>query len=336
MRLVQLKHESKGRRVARVQQKSLILLDERYTSLYDLVWSALLEKRSLASLAEQHKTGVRLFYEAVYTGRDPWKILPSFDHPHDPMHCLVSGTGLTHRTSAENRASMHEKLEAGTAVSDSMKMYLWGEEGGKPARGKAGVQPEWFYKGNGSILRGHMDALEIPAYALDGGEEPEIAGVYVVDSRGLPVRVGMTIANEFSDHLMEQQNYLYLAPSKLRNCAIGPELVVAPDFSEVKGSVVISRDGKFIWEKALLTGEEHITHSLENLEYHHFKYAQHRIPGQVHIHFFGAYGLSFSEGIRLVHGDEMTIAMEGFGRPLINTVLKKDEPNRPMEVHALE
>jgi hypothetical protein len=329
-------HESKGRRVALVQQKSLILLDERYTSLYDLVWSALLEKRSLTDLSEQHKTGVRLFYEAVYTGRDPWKILPSFDHPHDPMHCLVSGTGLTHRASAENRASMHRKLQAGEDVSDSMKMYLWGEEGGKPAKGKVGVQPEWFYKGNGTILRGHLEALEIPAYALDGGEEPEIAGVYVVDSQGLPVRVGMTIANEFSDHVMEQQNYLYLAPSKLRNCAIGPELVLAPVFSDVKGAVGILREGKTIWEKEIRTGEKHITHSLANLEYHHFKYEQHRIPGQVHIHFYGAFGLSFSEGIRLVNGDEMAISMEGFGRPLINSIRKRDQPVVPPGVRELE
>jgi len=321
MHLIQLKHKTKGRRVAWVQHNSLTLLDECYTALYDLVWSALLEKRSLTALAEQHKTGIRLYYDSVYTGRDSWKVLPSFDHPHDPMHCLVSGTGLTHKTSAENRASMHEKLEAGQEVTDSMKMYLLGEEGGKPMGGKAGVQPEWFYKGNGSILRGHSEALEIPSYALDGGEEPEIAGVYVVDSQGVPIRVGMTIANEFSDHQMEQQNYLYLAPSKLRNCAIGPELVMAPDFSDISGSAAIARGGKTIWEKEVLTGEKHITHSLANLEYHHFKYAQHRIPGQVHIHFYGAYGLSFSEGIRLRDGDEMIISMKGFGRPLKNTVV---------------
>jgi hypothetical protein len=321
--------------VALVQPKSLQLLDGRYTSLYDLAWSALLEKRSLSALAEQHKTGERLYYEAVYTGRDPWKILPSFDHPRDPMHCLVSGTGLTHRASAENRASMHAKMASGLGLTDSMKMYLMGEEGGKPPQGKTGVQPEWFYKGNGSILRGHMDDLEIPSFALDGGEEAEIAGVYIVDSKGLPVRVGMTLANEFSDHVMEQQNYLYLAPSKLRNCAIGPELVVSPDFSEVKGLVTLSREGATLWEKEVYTGEKNITHSLANLEYHHFKYAQHRLPGQVHIHFYGTGGLSFGDGICLRQGDAMTIAMEGFGRPLINTVGKKNASIPPEEIQGL-
>lgn len=336
MRLVQLHHNAKGRRVALVKKKSLVLLDEGYTSLYDLVWNAILEKRRLEDLVDHHKTSFRLFYDSVYTGSDPWKVLPSFDHPHDPMHCMVSGTGLTHKASAETRAAMHKKLKAQQELSDSMQMYLWGEEGGKPAPGQVGVQPEWFYKGNGSILRGHLSALEIPGFALDGGEEPEIAGVYVIDLQGVPVRVGMTIANEFSDHEMEQQNYLYLAPSKLRNCAIGPELVIAPDFSDLTGSVAISREGKTLWEKAFRTGESHITHSLSNLEHHHFKYGQHRIPGQVHIHFYGASGLSFSEGIRLMHGDEMTIAVEGFGRPLKNILVHKKELVKLVKVRPLQ
>lgn len=43
-------------------------------------------------------------------------------------------------------------------------------------------------------------------------------------------------------------------------------------------------------------------HSLENLEYHHFKYSQFLTPGDVHIHFFGTATLSFADGIRTQPG----------------------------------
>ena len=64
--------------------------------------------------------------------------------------------------------------------------------------------------------------LQSPSFALDGGEEPEIVGVYVIDGAGKPVRVGFALGNEFSDHITERQNYLWLAHSKLRPASFGP------------------------------------------------------------------------------------------------------------------
>jgi hypothetical protein len=209
MRFVQLNHPSHGRRTGLVDHVNLVLLHEKYPSLYDLVWESLESGYRIRELVGNHLSKEKLSYDRVYTGKDAWTLLPSFDHPRDPMHCVVSGTGLTHKTSAENRSEMHRKAKEKEALSDSMRMYLMGEEGGKPAQGAIGVQPEWFYKGNGTVLRGHASSLQIPAYALDGGEEPEIAGLYVVDSAGMPVRIGMSQGNEFSDHGMEQKNYLY-------------------------------------------------------------------------------------------------------------------------------
>src|SRR6185295_11051169 len=126
-----------------------------------------------------------------------------------------------------------------------------------------------------------------------------VAGVYLVDRDGRPRRVGMTSGNEFSDHVFERANYLNLAGSKLRTCAIGPELVVDPDFASVPGRVTIERAGRPCWSKEIATGEAEMCHSVANIEHHHFKFDAHRRPGDVHVHFFGAHTLSFSDGVRL-------------------------------------
>jgi hypothetical protein len=67
-------------------------------------------------------------------------------------------------------------------------------------------------------------------------------------------------------------------------------------------------------------------HSLANLEYHHFKYAAHRVPGDVHLHFFGTATLSFADGIKVEPGEHYEIHLNALGAPLINTlaVAKKD------------
>jgi hypothetical protein len=238
-----------------------------------------------------------------------------------------AGTGLTHLGSARDRASMHMAKEQ--ELTDSMKMFRWGLEGGRPHAGEIGIAPEWFHKGNGSVVHAHGEPLLIPAYAEDGGEEAEIAVVYVIGPDGQPYRVGMTQGNEFSDHRFEKKNYLNLAGSKLRTCSIGPELVVDPDFRTVPGTVTITRGGQKFWSQPIASGEEEMSHSLRNLEHHHFKFELHRRPGDVHIHFLGAHSLSFGQGIELKDGDVMEIHFDSFGRPLrnaIEVIRKKDEP----------
>jgi hypothetical protein len=205
-------------------------------------------------------------------------------------------------------------------LTDSMQMFRWGLEGGRPGPGRIGIAPEWFYKGAGTILRAHGEPLLVPSYAEDGGEEAEVAGVYLVDPQGTPRRLGMAAGNEFSDHRFERKNYLNLAGSKLRTCALGPELVVDPAFDSVPGRVALERAGRALWSKEIRTGEAEMCHSLQNIEHHHFKFEVHRRPGDVHVHFFGAHGLSFGDGVALADGDVMEVRFEGFGRPLRNTV----------------
>jgi len=318
LRLIQIDHPVEGRRVAVVTGKRCQLL-VRFRSVYSLAQWALASGESLEDVVGAYASGERLDYDAIYAGESGWTLLPAFDHPSEPGCCLVSGTGLTHMASAKNRDAMHEKGDD-APVTDSMKMFQWGVDGGNPRPGRIGAQPEWFYKGTGTILRAHGDALDVPSFADDGGEEPEIAGVYVIDGDGNPRRVGFVMGNEFADHVMEKKNYLYLAPSKLRHGSIGPELIIGASFENISGTVSIERKGKTVWSKGIKTGEKNMSHSLANLEYHHFKYETHRRVGDIHVHFFGADAFSFGEGVALQDGDIMVVEWKGFGRPLRNPI----------------
>jgi hypothetical protein len=330
MRLVQLTHPSQGRRVALVDDSTLRLLGS-HRSIYAFAFAAIETGRRLSELIFSDVSDLSLNYDEVYALGSEWTFLPSFDHPTEPARCLISGTGLTHLASAANRDAMH----AAATITDSMRMYQLGVEHGRPAPGETGAAPEWFYKGNGTILRGHGAALTVPYFAGDGGEEPELAAVYVIDHTGIPRRIGMTPANEFSDHQIEKQNYLYLAHSKLRPCAIGPELVLDPDFSLVTGTVTIERDGDILWTKEISTGDQRMCHSLANIEHHHFKYEPHRIPGDAHVHFLGAGAFSFGEGITLEDGDQMAISWSGYGRALRNRIEVEPPREQAVEVGAL-
>jgi hypothetical protein len=192
--------------------------------------------------------------------------------------------------------------------------------GNTPCEGETGAQPEWFYKGDGSILAPPEGDLASPAFALDAGEEPEIVGIYVIDGVGAPVRIGFALGNEFSDHLTERQNYLWLAHSKLRPASLGPELLVGALPLDIQGISRIRRGREVIWERAFLSGEQNMAHSVANLEAHHFKYRLFRRPGDVHVHYFGTATLSFSEGVKTQRGDVFEIQSEAFGLPLRNRV----------------
>lgn len=287
------------------------------TDLRELALAAARAGKRLADLAAEQGFGAehdpeRLASEGLY--------LPPVTHP-DPTHLHLTGTGLTHLGSAATRDGMHAKAMAPEGeLTDSMKMFRMGLEGGRPAPGEAGVQPEWFYKGNGHMLAAPGAALVSPGFALDSGEEPEIAGIYVIGDDGRPLRIGFALANEFSDHVTERGNYLWLAHSKLRPASIGPEIRIGVAPADIRGTSRILRGGEVLWEKPFLSGEANMSHTIANLEYHHFKYGLFRQPGDVHVHMFGTATLSFADGVRTVVGDVFEISAGGFGLPLRNTV----------------
>jgi hypothetical protein len=318
VRLVQFIARSGERAVAAVAEdgKSLKVIDGA-ARLRDLALEAHRARTTLGNLCAGRLSGTSEDYDTVAV---EGRLLAPLDHP-DPAHFYVTGTGLSHLGGAQARNSMHQKLSAGEDdLTDSMKMFKWGVEGGKPKRGEIGAQPEWFYKGDGDCVVPPSAALRSPGFALDGGEEAEIVGCYVIADDGTVLRVGFAIGNEFADHVTERQNYLYLAHSKLRQCSFGPELRLGTLPEDIRGTVRVLRDGQEIWKDAVISGEANMSHSIANLEHHHFKYAAFRRPGDVHCHFFGTAVLSFTAGIKMQNGDVMEISVPEFGRPLSNPI----------------
>ncbi|WP_462380811.1 AraD1 family protein [Pseudomonas sp. Marseille-QA0892] len=330
MRLIQFELNSGERRVGLVDGHSAKQV-AGVSSVRELALAAIDAGRDLASEVEQRGLGAAHSYRALLA---EGQVLPPLDHP-DPAHCLVSGTGLTHLGSASARDKMHQKLEEDANLTDTMRIFNWGLEGGRPEAGQVGAQPEWFYKGDGSCVVRPGAALPMPRFAEDGGEEPELTGLYVIGHDGKPYRVGFALGNEFSDHRMERRNYLYLAHSKLRSCAFGPELRVGSLPRHLAGHSRIRRGDTVLWEQPFLSGEDNMCHSLENLEYHHFKYAQFLRPGDVHVHFFGTATLSFSDGIQTRPGDRFEIELAEFGEPLVNTVGEGRTELKPGSVKPL-
>lgn len=296
-------------------------------SVYDLATAAIRAGHGLAAEIEKRGLG-----ETVDLARATFDLPVS--HP-DPAHLHLTGTGLTHLGSASARDAMHAKLEGAETLTDSMKMFRMGLEGGRPAPDNVGAQPEWFYKGNGHAAVAPGAALVAPGFAEDGGEEPEIAGIYLIGPDGSPHRIGWALGNEFSDHVTERVNYLWLAHSKLRVASFGPEILADDLPSDVRGQSRILRDGRVLWEKPFLSGEANMSHTLANLEHHHFKYAIFRQPGDLHVHYFGTATLSFADGVKTEEGDTFEIEVADFGQPLRNTVTFAPKSRGATKVHPL-
>jgi hypothetical protein len=302
---------------------------EGVSSTYELAQKAIAEGKSFADVISGQPTGPAV--DLALAAREDRLRLP-VEHA-DPAHFIVAGTGLTHLGSADGRDKMHKAAQSAEKPTDSMRMFLMGVEGGKPKPGEAGVQPEWFYKGDGAQLKATGEDLVSPVFALDGGEEPELAAIYLIGPDGTPFRLGFCLANEFSDHVTEKGNYLWLAHSKLRQASLGPELLVGELPSHVEGTSRIRRGDEVIFEKPFLSGEANMSHTIANLEYHNFKYDLFRRPGDLHVHFFGTATLSFSEGIKTEPGDQFEISAAPFGLTLVNRLAVATES--PVAIRAL-
>ncbi len=312
-RLLQQRLPDGTRRVILAEESAHVLTG--VTTTRELAQAAIAEGTSLLDAARARRSDESVDLMAAL---EAGELLPAIDHP-DSARLMLAGTGLTHLGSAAGRDAMHKAAAEGKQT-DSMRLFLEGMEGGRPAAGVIGAQPEWFYKGDGQGLVAPEAPFASPAFAQDGGEEPELAGIYLIGDDGTPFRLGIALANEFSDHVTERHNYLWLAHSKLRQASLGAELLLGQPPADIRGTSRIVRDGKTLWEKPFLTGEANMSHSLANLEHHHFKYAAFRRPGDIHVHFFGTATLSCADNIQTQDGDVFEIEAAPFTLPLRNAL----------------
>lgn len=312
-RLLQQRLPDGTRRVILAEDAAHVLTGVATTR--DLAQAAIAEGVSLLDAARARRSNDSVDLVAAL---EAGELLPAIDHP-DSARLMLAGTGLTHLGSAAGRDAMHKAAAEGKQT-DSMRLFLEGMDGGRPAAGVIGAQPEWFYKGDGQGLVAPEAPFASPAFAQDGGEEPELAGIYLIGDDGTPFRLGIALANEFSDHVTERHNYLWLAHSKLRQASLGAELLLGEPPADIRGTSRIVRDGDTLWEKPFLTGEANMSHSLANLEHHHFKYAAFRRPGDIHVHFFGTATLSCADGIQTQDGDVFEIHAAPFTLPLRNAL----------------
>ena len=181
MRLLQYIDNNRVR-IARDAADGLVTPLRRIETMYQLARKAIAERRSLEQVVSDEPLDAPVAYAEL---RRDGRLLAPLTHP-DPGHCLVSGTGLTHLGSAAARDSMHQKIQSNAELSDSMKMFKWGVEGGKPSGDRPGTQPEWFYKGNGANVVACGQPIQSPDFAEDHGEEPELVGCYLIDDQGQP------------------------------------------------------------------------------------------------------------------------------------------------------
>lgn len=285
-------------------------------STHALATRALAEATPLVQLAQRLVSAERVDYDALVERQ---AVLVPMDHP-DPAHLLVSASGLTHLGSERTRDHLRRALQAGeTTLSDSLRLFKMGLEGGRPEHGgPPGVAPEWHFKGTGHSLVHPYHDFPVAGFAEDASEEPELAGLYLIGPDRTPHRIGFALGNELSDHVTERKNSGLVSQAKLGGSSFGPELLLGDLPDSILGLSRITRKGRKRWEKPFLTGEENMSHSIDNIEFHHFKHDQFLVPGDVHVHYFGTATISFAEGVKVDASCRFEISAPSFGRPLVN------------------
>lgn len=311
MHIIQFLNDSNKIQIGIVKSNEVFpLLTNR--TFYELVLHAISCQISLYDEICSIPTATAIDYSELLSSS---RLIPPITH-RDPVHMLISGTGLTHLSSVIMRDTMLHREE----LSDAQKIYQSGLHGGKPDNNIIGSVPEWFFKGFGHQLKTSSQTINVPDYTIDAGEEAELVVVYIISPTGHPYRIGFALGNEFSDHGLEKQNSYYLAQSKLRECSIGPEIYLGNFPNKVHGHVSIHRQGKLLWEQYYKTGYNYMVYSIENIEHHVFKHEVFRQPGDLHILFLGADKVSFFDNIKLQSSDTVAISADLFQHPLINKV----------------
>jgi len=325
-RLLQFRRADGSRAVGLVESAARVRVLAGCDTTHALATRAIAQGVPVARLARELAGTECVDYEDLVQRQ---AVLVPLDHP-DPAHMLVSSSGLTHLGSERTRDQLRRALQADDAsLTDSLRLFKLGLEQGRPAEtGPPGSAPEWHFKGTGhSVVHPYQD-FPVASFAEDASEEPELAGLYLIGADGMPRRLGFALANELSDHVTERSNSGLVPHAKLCGSSFGPELLLDDLPASITGISRILRKGRKRWEKPFLTGEDHMSHSIGNIEFHHFKHDQFLVPGDVHVHYFGTATLSFAEGIKVDASCRFEISAPQFGRALVNGIRRVENAFR--------
>ncbi len=168
MRLAQFIDENDKRALAVTARGESRRVKGARTTL-ELASQAIAEGVSLRKLVADRGVGRPLDLNAALKER---RVLAPIDHK-DPAHVFVTGTGLTHLGSAEGRDKMHKDLVDPSKLTDSMRMFKLGLEGGKPPKGETGAQPEWFYMGTVQFSRRPRAISPVQRSRLTAAKSPK-------------------------------------------------------------------------------------------------------------------------------------------------------------------
>ena len=294
------------------------------SSVHALALEAIGAGRGLAGLVTERIGPEPVDLEAL---EQAGKLLPPLDHPADPAHMLVTGTGLSHLGSAEGRDKMHRDLAEAATLTDSMRMFKLGLEGGKPGRGaRTACSRNGSTRATARSWPGRVGHWRARPSRSTAARSRRSSGLYLIGPDGTALAGRLRARQRVLRPRHREAELSLPRPFQAAGVRIGPELLVGDLPRDLRGTSRIRRGGAVVWEKPFLSGEGNMCHTIENLERHHFKYPVFRRPGDVHAHFFGTSTLSFSDGFKTQPGDVFEIEMAQFGRPLRNALAVAETP----------
>ena len=232
---------------------------------------------------------------------------------------IVTGTGLTHLGSAEGRDKMHKDLADPSKLTHSMRMFKMGVS---RAAGRVRAKPARSLNGfiRATVHPSQLQRETCPARRLrsTAAKSQRSSGVYLIDDSGLLVCVGFVLGNEFSDHVTERHNYLWLAHSKLRPQALAGASGRRSARGHQRHVPSSGAACKLVWEKPV---------SVRRTEHGPLDHQSRGAPLQVWLvsptrrrprPFLRHSHRSFSDGVKTQKGDVFEIECDTFGLPLRN------------------
>ncbi|GIS58886.1 MAG: hypothetical protein CM1200mP2_11110 [Planctomycetaceae bacterium] len=284
MRVVQWEMPGEGRRVGVVDGDALLDVTagdaslDRVSAVFDSACRDGVSFEERLSRVVANEDLPRVNYSELLAaspgGESPF-LHPPLDHP-DPHYLLVSGTGLTHTGGMESRDKMHSGDSGGPGRTDDRfradvrdgvgRRKTW--TGGAWRHARVVLQREWIHVARA----GRTPRPPRLWFGWWRGNPGKLVGCYIVDSAGVPRRLGFRWGLNGLITRQRRSTTCPLAPSKLRTCPGGTgKLVTDWEFPDIDLQCTVRREGEMIYESGpLKSGEKFMCHSLANCEDHHF------------------------------------------------------------------